>query len=129
MSLFLKLLRGSQNRATHQKTQRLQHEAVRKKEDPVTYLVKQKLKHHPDPKYSKMTDEQMTREATFLTDEEALQEFFSDLLHTKGVQLGLGEEEEEEEASKSDTLTTGGETETAGESRPAHTQAASQSPR
>ena len=105
MSLFLKLLRGSQNRATHQKTQRLQHEAVRKKEDPVTYLVKQKLKHHPDPKYSKMTDEQMTREATFLTDEEALQEFFSDLLHTKGVQLGLGEEEEEEEASKSDTLT------------------------
>jgi hypothetical protein len=81
MALFRKILRGSEARTVQQKTKRLQREAVRKREDPTLYQVKMKLKNHQDPKYSTMSDEELTREATHLTDHEALKEFFKDLTH------------------------------------------------
>lgn len=81
MALLLKFLRGNHNRSAQQRSQRLQREAVRRREDPVIYQVKMKLKNHPDPMHSKMSDDEMTREAIRLTDAEALMEFFSDLTH------------------------------------------------
>lgn len=81
MAFFMRLLRGSQNRNAQQRTQRLEREAVRKREDPAMYQVKIKLKNHPDPKYSQMSDEDMTKEAVRLTDQEALKEFFRELTH------------------------------------------------
>lgn len=74
-------MRGSENRSAQQKTQRVQREALRKREDPVLYQVKMKLKNHQDQEYSGMSDREMTKEAIRLTDHEALKEFFKDLTH------------------------------------------------
>lgn len=82
MSLFKKFLHASETRNTHQKTHCLRREALRRKENPVVYQVKQKLRGHQDPKYSQMNDEEMTREAIHLTDTESLKAFFSDLTHS-----------------------------------------------
>ncbi len=95
MALFMKIIRGSHNRAANQRTQRLHREALRKREDPALYQVKQKLKKHLDPKYSTMTDEELTREAMFLTNPESLKALFSDLTH-KPIQSILEEESSRE---------------------------------
>ena len=100
MSLFMKMIRGSHNRTANQRNQRLQREALRKREDPTLYQVKQKLKTHPDPKYSTMTDEEMTREAKFLTDPESMKQLFSDLTY-KPIQSILEEVSSEESMQSS----------------------------
>lgn len=81
MDLFRRFLRGSENRSDQHRTQRLHREAARRREDPVIYQVKMKLKKHSDPKYSRMSDEEMTKEAFQLTDQESLKEFFKELTH------------------------------------------------
>lgn len=81
MSLILKILRSQENRSACQKIRQLDQEAERKNEDPEVYHVKQKLKNHPNLKYSSMSDQDLTREAIHLTQADSLKEFFSDLTH------------------------------------------------
>lgn len=81
MSLLLKVMKGSEKRSTERKAKRCQREALRKREDPTLYQVKLKLKKHPDPSYSTMNEEELTREATHLIDPDSLKEFFSDITH------------------------------------------------
>ena len=80
-SLLLKFLRASENRSTNRRIRSFQEEARRINEDPTLYLVKQKLKNHPDPKYRQLNREELTREAIYLTDPYSLKEFFSSLTH------------------------------------------------
>ncbi len=81
MSFLLKLLQSSERRTVERRARHYQREAQRKREDPVLYQVKQKLKRHPDPHYKNMTEEELTKEAKHLTDPESLKEFFSKITH------------------------------------------------
>jgi len=82
MSFLLKILQGSERRAIERRTRHYQREAARKREDPVLYQVKQKLKRHPDPRYQSMSEDELNKEAKHLTDPESLKQFFSDITHT-----------------------------------------------
>lgn len=74
-------MKGSERRSTERRGRRSQREALRRREDPTIYQVKQKLKKHPDLSYSSMSEEDITREAMHLTDQESLKQFFSDITH------------------------------------------------
>jgi len=81
MSLFLKIMRSRESRATHQRLKQLQKEASMLNEDPNVYIVKEKLRNHPImPRYKRMEDEQLTRRAVQLSSTESLKEFFSELI-------------------------------------------------
>ena len=81
MSLLLKILRRQENLSSQRKTRHIHQEALRKNESPDLYLVKQKLRNHPDTRYSSMSEEELNTEATLLTDPDTLKAFFRDLTH------------------------------------------------
>lgn len=82
-ALLRKLLESSENRSTNQRFKHLQREAEQKREDPDVYKVKDKLKNHKDESYREKSEEQLTREAIFLTDPDALRDFFSSLVQSQ----------------------------------------------
>ena len=79
MSLLLKAMKGSERRLIERREKRCQREALTRREDPTIYQVKQKLMKHHDLCYSSMSEEDLAREATQLTDPEYLKQFFSDI--------------------------------------------------
>ena len=81
MSLLYKILQSKENRSARHKTRRLEQAARRSNEDPGVYQVKHKLKQHPDPKYRNMSEQELAREATLLSQTDSLMEMFSDLTH------------------------------------------------
>ena len=81
MALFRKLAQGSDRITVSRKTHHNICEARKKKEDPILYQVKQKLRNHSDPKYREMSEDQLTQEATHLIDPDSLKEYFSELTH------------------------------------------------
>lgn len=81
MSLLLKIIRGSENRSAHRRSQAYHREARGTREDPVLYQVKQKLKNHSDPKYRELSGDALSKEAIHLTDPESLKRFFRGLTH------------------------------------------------
>lgn len=96
-------MKRSERISTERKARSCQREALRRREDPTIYQVKQKLKRHPDPSYSSMSEEDLTKEAIHLTDPEFLKEFFSDITTHDSMKEILKEASASYEQGETDT--------------------------